>query len=142
MVEERPKIPAELRRQVLMEAGHRCAIPVCGQTPVEIHHIRPWAQVQEHTFDNLIALCPTDHARAGRGEIDRKSLRLYKQNLSLIQGRYGESERRLLDLFVRHDPSGADGHIFQSERNMDFDFMYLVEDGLLKKAPCGLKCAS
>ena len=28
----RPKIPAELKRRVLCEAGHRCAIHTCRQT--------------------------------------------------------------------------------------------------------------
>src|SRR5690242_15797603 len=37
----RPGIPRALQRQVLVEAGHRCSIPTCRQTPVEIHHIIP-----------------------------------------------------------------------------------------------------
>ena len=66
----RQTIPRQLEREVLMEAGHRCAIPTCRQTPVEIAHIVPWEQIQEHTFDNLIALCPTCHTRYDKGEID------------------------------------------------------------------------
>jgi hypothetical protein len=49
---------------------------------VDVHHIVPWAKVQEHTFENLIALCPNCHRRAERGDIDRKSLRLYKARLA------------------------------------------------------------
>ena len=49
---------ARTKREDLVEADHRCAIPTCRQTPVEIHHIVPLARVHEHTFDNLIALCP------------------------------------------------------------------------------------
>ena len=48
----------DFKREDLVEADHRCAIPTCRQTPVEIHHIVPLARVHEHTFDNLIALCP------------------------------------------------------------------------------------
>lgn len=33
--EDRPAIPAELRRRVLVKAGHRCAIPTCRRHPVE-----------------------------------------------------------------------------------------------------------
>jgi len=58
MADERPAIPRELERAVLLEAGHRCAIPTCRQTPVEIVHIDPWAKVREHKFENLIALWP------------------------------------------------------------------------------------
>jgi hypothetical protein len=42
----------------------------------------PWARCREHLFENLIALCPNCHRRAGAGEIDRKSLRMYKARLS------------------------------------------------------------
>jgi len=77
----RPEIPAELRRAVLVEAGHRCAIPRCGSTQIDIHHITPWEQSNRHEYENLIALCPNCHRRAHNGEIDRKSLRLYKAQL-------------------------------------------------------------
>jgi predicted restriction endonuclease len=70
----RPAIPRPLERDVLMEAGHRCAIPTCHQWPVEIAHIIPWDQVKEHSFDNLIALCPTCHSRFDKGEIDRRAM--------------------------------------------------------------------
>jgi hypothetical protein len=80
--ESRPAIPAELKRQVLVEAGHRCAIHTCRHTAVDIHHIIPWAQCHEHTFENLIALCPNCHRRADAGEIDRKALAMYKARLA------------------------------------------------------------
>jgi len=95
----RPAIPRQIEREVLLEAGHRCAIPTCRQTPVEIAHIVPWEKVQEHTFDNLIALCPTCHTRYDKGEIDRKSMLQYKSNLSILNGRYGDLEQRILRLF-------------------------------------------
>ncbi|MGV9559862.1 HNH endonuclease [Streptomyces sp. NPDC003522] len=84
MAATRPKIPSELRRRVLLEAGHRCAIPTCKSTPVEIAHITPWAKVRNHEFKNLIALCPTCHARFDdpHGPIDRKAMRQYKANLN------------------------------------------------------------
>jgi hypothetical protein len=40
-MEKRPPIPSELYRAVLIEAGHRCAIPTCRQIPIEIAHIMP-----------------------------------------------------------------------------------------------------
>ena len=131
MANQRPAIPRPLERMVLVEAGHRCAIPTCGQTPVEIHHIVPWAQVKEHAFENLIALCPNDHARAERGDIDRRSLLAYKGNLGLVTGRYGDMERRILNLFAQHPEMRQ----AQVERAMDFEFMYLLQDGLLQKLP-------
>ncbi|MBK8134172.1 MAG: HNH endonuclease [Gammaproteobacteria bacterium] len=77
----RPNIPADLRRAVLVEAGHRCAIPQCRYPEVEVHHIIPWESCKTHEYENLISLCPNCHSRADRGEIDRPSLRLYKAKL-------------------------------------------------------------
>jgi hypothetical protein len=81
---DRHAIPAELRRAVLVEAGHRCAVPRCGHTDVDVHHIVPWETCKKHEYDNLIALCPNCHRRAHKGEIDRKSLREYKSLLEAV----------------------------------------------------------
>lgn len=102
MAQDRPDIPADLKRSVLVEAGHRCAIPTCRQTPVELAHIVPWAKVKEHAFANLIALCPTCHTRYDRGEIDRKSILQYKVNLGVLNSRYTQVERQLLKVVVSH----------------------------------------
>jgi len=77
----RPNIPAEIRRAVLVEAGHRCAIPRCGQTELDIHHIVPWEICKAHEYSNLIALCPVCHRRSHSGDIDRKALFIYKEAL-------------------------------------------------------------
>ena len=77
----RPPIPVTVRRAVLVEAGHKCAIPHCGHGDVDIHHIVPWETCGKHEYANLISLCPNCHRRAHKGEIDRKSLRLYKADL-------------------------------------------------------------
>ena len=38
--EKRPTIPAEKRREVEVEAGHKCSIKDCNEhTYLEIHHI-------------------------------------------------------------------------------------------------------
>ena len=92
---KRPKVPSELRRRVLIEAGHRCAIPACKATPVEIAHIVPWSKVRRHEFKNLIALCPTCHTRFDdpHGPIDLKAMRQYKANLNpLLSGDLGNRE--------------------------------------------------
>lgn len=78
----RQAVPAELKRRVLVEAGHRCAIHTCRYPVVDIHHIIPWEQCKEHSYDNLIALCPNCHRRADAGEVDRKALRMYKARLA------------------------------------------------------------
>lgn len=94
--EGRPAIPAEIERRVLVEAGHRCAIPTCRHIEVELHHIIPWSQRRSHEYENLIALCPNCHARADAGKIDRKSLRLYKLNLRFVHDKYSQLEMDML----------------------------------------------
>lgn len=89
---QRPAIPSELRRRVLVEAGHRCAIPTCRHIEVDVHHIIPWERVNEHSYENLIALCPNCHRRADRDDIDRKSLRLYKANLRFAHDKFSQLE--------------------------------------------------
>lgn len=78
---KRKHLPREIRRYVLVEAGHRCAIPTCKATPVEIAHIIPLAKNGDDSQDNLIALCPNCHSRYDKGEIDRKAIRAYKKRL-------------------------------------------------------------
>jgi hypothetical protein len=97
----RDAIPAEVKRAVLVEAGHRCAIPTCRATTTEIAHIVPWAETQDHSFGNLIALCPNCHTRFDqKREIDLRAMKMYKQNLSILNNRYGEFERRLFGLLA------------------------------------------
>ncbi len=100
----RPAIPAGVKRKVLVEAGHRCAIPTCRELEVTIHHIVPWAKCREHEYENLIALCPNCHARADRGGIDRESLRLYKANLRFAHDKFSQFE---IDVLFEAD-KGAD----------------------------------
>ncbi|MGA9215748.1 MAG: HNH endonuclease signature motif containing protein [Methylocella sp.] len=88
----RPPIPAEIRRRVLVEAGHRCAIPTCRYIEIDVHHIIPWPKCQAHDYDNLIALCPNCHRRADRGQIDREALRLYKFNLRFTHDKFSQLE--------------------------------------------------
>lgn len=102
--EQRPSIPAETRRRVLVEAGHRCAIPTCRHIEIDVHHIVPWKICREHKYDNLIALCPICHRRADRGDIDRKSLRLYKANLRFIHDKFSQLELDVLFQAYKCDP--------------------------------------
>ncbi|WP_157839114.1 HNH endonuclease signature motif containing protein [Streptomyces flavidovirens] len=81
MPDNRPAVPRQLARDLLVEAGHRCAIPTCRATTLELAHITPWAKTRAHDFDNTIALCPICHTRFDKGEIDRLSMLQYKAEL-------------------------------------------------------------
>ena len=79
---KRQTIPDPLRRQVLAEAGYRCAVPTCrGILALDLHHM---VEVQEdggNTLSNLIALCPTCHALYTRGTISKDAIYAYKSTL-------------------------------------------------------------
>jgi len=85
---DRTSIPADLKRKIFVEAGHRCAITTCRSIIVDIHHIIPWEKCRKHEYNNLIALCPNCHRRADKEEIDRKSLRMYKNNLRFLYDKF------------------------------------------------------
>ncbi|MFD9879993.1 HNH endonuclease [Streptomyces alboflavus] len=125
MAQDRPDIPMSLRRAALVEAGHRCAIPTCRQTPVELAHITPWVKVRKHAFENLIALCPTCHTRFDRGDIDRRSMLQYKVNLEVMNSRYTDFEQQLLRTFVRQHlrlkRAVADGNVQEVFANPGWD---------------------
>ena len=88
-----------VKRRVLVEAAHRCAIPTCRNPTTEIAHIAPESQSHDDSFDNLIALCPDCQKK----EIDRQSIRMYKRNLGILNSRYSDFERRVFDQIAETD---------------------------------------
>lgn len=135
MPRDRPPIPADLERALFIEAGYRGAIPTCRVVaPLTIEHIDDWARVKEHKFANMIVLCANCHGLKGDGprKLDRKALRQIKANLGIINGRYGETERRILMYLTGH-PKPANGDSFQIRMPGGLDIMlsYLISDGIL-----------
>lgn len=109
---------------------------------MEVEHIDDWAKVKEHRFENLIALCPTCHTRKGdkAGQIDRLSLRQYKANLAVLNYRYGDLERRLLEAYAERrkagqllDDDGDPYNWFQLGAGSELLLRYLIKDGYLEK---------
>jgi hypothetical protein len=92
-----------------------------------VAHLSPWEKVKAHTFDNLIALCPTCHTRYDNGGIDRRAMLQYKANLSILNGRYGDLERRVLRYFADH----RDRNWIYLSKGFDILLMYLFDDGFL-----------
>lgn len=137
--EGRDPIPADLVRALFIEAGYRCAIPTCRVIgPLEIDHIEDWAKVKEHKFANMIVLCANCHGLKGEGprKLDRKALRQIKANLGIINGRYGETERRVLAFLIK-SPKLYNGDTLTIKLPGGFDILihYLLEDGILTPLP-------
>lgn len=149
----RPRIPADLKRRLLVEAGHRCAIPTCRTAaPLQIEHIDDWAIVQRHDFENMIVLCANCHGRKGErpGQIDRRSLRQYKANLAVINSRYSTLERRVLEVLAekrdlvrqavpedKRAPGWERGVSVALHGTMRIMMMYLLKDQIVEIAPPG-----
>ena len=77
---DRPHLPAEVRRQVMTEAGHSCIVQHCNEHIVEIHHID--GNRENNVHSNLAVLCDKHHKLAHAGVISRMDLRKYKELLS------------------------------------------------------------
>ena len=83
-IKPRVLIPVKLRRELLVECGHKCTIHNCSiMQNLEAHHIN--SKPSDNRIDNLIMLCPTHHTMADRGIIDRTSCKMYKAKLESQQ---------------------------------------------------------
>ena len=143
---QRIDIPSKIKRAVLVEAGHRCAIPTCRSTTTEIAHIVPWAKTKDNSFENLIALCPNCHTRYDqKKEIDQTSVQMYKQNLGILNNRYGEVERRLFEALAKSEDRvfvlGAAGDLMVANAVRDGFFLDKQIDGMsyLADSPSGIR---
>lgn len=78
--QDRPRIPDAIRREVIIEAGHKCSVRNCTGFYVDIHHINE--NREDNRPANLIVLCTEHHRMAHDGKMDRTSLRQYKADLN------------------------------------------------------------
>ena len=85
-----------------MEAGYRCAIPTCRFPITENAHIVSWAEFGDHSYDNLIALCPNCHTLYDDGKIDRIAIIAYKKKLMFLNEIYSRFELDVLDHLKTH----------------------------------------
>jgi len=130
----RPRIPAPLERQLMLDAGYQCSIPTCHVSAnLEIDHIQEWASVKRHEYFNLIVLCRNHHGMKVEGsnarELNATALRVIKQNQMELAGRYGDIERRVLEHFLRH----PDERTIALPGDFDILLMHLLDDAVLEK---------
>ena len=105
MPEDRPKIPADIELQLIIECGHRCA--VCGEpTSLDKAHIIPWGKKKEHIFENLIVLCAVCHRRSHEEKWDQRTVHEYKKNPWVARYRSvpDRSPRAAIELKLNIDP--------------------------------------
>lgn len=103
-----------LKREVLTEAGYRCAVPTCRNTlALDLHHIIAVEEGGPNALSNLLALCPTCHALYTRGIIARESIHAWKQIVVALSHAF-DAETISLLFFLRqieesHMPVSGDG---------------------------------
>src|SRR5258708_3578759 len=76
----RPRVPLPIKLALYRDAGQKCANPGCPNTMLELHHINEWHIYQTHSQADMIAVCPTCHGQAHRGQlvIDDETIRRWK----------------------------------------------------------------
>ena len=107
MPKYRPAIPIEIRREVLFEARHHCAV-CCESLPLEYAHVIPWSKSQDHSVENLIALCANCHERADNEKWGVTYLQRYKKSPCILaRGTpppISAEQKALVDLIVAREP--------------------------------------
>lgn len=75
----RRRIPAAVRDAVLLEAGYKCANPVCRNVlALEVHHIVWVKEGGTSTAENLLALCGHCHDLHTMGHISANAIYAWK----------------------------------------------------------------
>ena len=112
-------ISEPIRREVLTEAGYRCAVPTCRTIlALDLHHIVPVSEEGENEPSNLIALCPTCHRLFHKGIITRDAIKSWKGLLAVLNSTFDHETIDML-LFLTNE----------NTKNL-----YLSGDGVLKFA--------
>jgi hypothetical protein len=112
----RTAIPEHIKREVLTEAGFRCAVPTCRTIlAIDLHHIVEVSDNGSNEAYNLLALCPTCHALHHRGTIPAESIKVWKGMLVSLNGAFDKAT--IDDLLF----------LFKSSQNL-----VLSGDGVLK----------
>ncbi|MCD4842797.1 MAG: HNH endonuclease [Methanosarcinales archaeon] len=82
MEHRRRNIPTTTKQIILMEAGYKCANPICRHIlTLELHHIIWVKDGGGSDPENLIALCPNCHSLHTNGSIPTKAIEVWKSLL-------------------------------------------------------------
>ena len=96
----RPPITAAVKQAVLIEAGYKCANPICRNVlALELHHIEWVKDGGPSTVDNLLALCGHCHDLHTQGHIARQAIDAWKSLLTSLNNPSRTSVDLLLVLF-------------------------------------------
>src|SRR4051794_27586019 len=88
MTQNRPDIPAPVRRQVRQRCGFGCVI--CGLPLYEYEHMYEWVHTHSHAADELTLLCDRHHAEKTKGLLPKAVV--MNANAAPVNIRNGVSE--------------------------------------------------
>jgi len=101
----RPSIPAAVRREILIEANYRCAVPRCtSAVAIDVHRIDD--DTSNNDPSNLIALCPTCHAAFHRKLYTVEAIRFWKLMLQQLNAAYDRNAINLLLMLAKLEDAG------------------------------------
>lgn len=93
----RKRVPETTRQVVLLEAGYKCANPVCRHVlTLELHHIVWVKDGGGNEPENLLCLCPNCHALHTKGEIPTEAIDTWKSMLVAL----GNPNRAAVDFLL------------------------------------------
>jgi hypothetical protein len=101
----RVAIPVSVKREVLIEASYRCAVPRClDAIAIDVHHID--GNPANNDQSNLIALCPTCHAAFHRKTYSVEAIRFWKLMLQQLNAAYDRNTINLLLMIAHMEEAG------------------------------------
>jgi hypothetical protein len=103
----RPKIPFAVKQQVLVEAGYKCARPVCHNViALDLHHVIYVGDGGGNEASNLLPLCGYCHDMHHREHFPSEAIRVWKGLLVALNHAF---DRRSMDLllYLRMQPEFA-----------------------------------
>lgn len=117
----RIQIPLAVKREVLIEACYRCAVPLCRESiTIDVHHID--GDASNNDTANLVVLCPTCHAAFHRKKYSVEAIKFWKLLLRQLNASYDRNTINLLLML---------GELSESK----WDKYEVTGDGLLAFAP-------
>jgi hypothetical protein len=125
----RVPIPVAVRREVLIEASYRCAMPRCMTAiAIDVHHIDE--NPSNNDPSNLIALCPTCHSAFHRKTYSVEAIRFWKLMLQQLNAAYDRNAINLLLMLATLEEAGFQR--FEVTGDGFLAFSPLLSGGLIK----------
>jgi HNH endonuclease len=118
-----------VRREILIEASYRCAVPRCMTAlAIDVHHIDE--NPANNDPSNLIALCPTCHGAFHRKVYSVEAIRFWKLMLQQLNAAYDRNTINLLLMLAQFEEAGCKK--FEVTGDGFLNFSPLFASGLLK----------